>query len=142
VSWPIQDHADWVIARLKGDATLAVYDGEVPDAPAKNYVLVYLYVQTPDGLAAPDKVRLSGDSDVIDLWIYCHCVGPTPVSARAMSGRVRARLLNARPVIAGRTCFPVRWREGQPPQRNEEIPGATVMDQVDVYGLMSVPASA
>lgn len=140
MNWPIQDHADWVLARLAGDTTLAVYDGEVPKDPARNYVLVYLYVETPDGLAEPDKVRLSGDSDVINMRIYCHCVGPAASSARAISGRVRARILNVQPVLVGRVCFPVRWREGQPPQRNEEIPGRPSMDQVDVYGFTSKPA--
>lgn len=143
MSWPIQEHADWVLDQLRADAGLTVYDGLVPKLPAPRYVKVDIFVQTPDGLTAPDKVRLSGDSDVIDMWIYCHCVGGglnAAMNARAVSGRVRNQLLNVRPVISGRVCFPVRWREGQPAQRNEEIPGSPVMDLVDVYGLTTKPA--
>lgn len=143
MSWPIQEHADWVLDQLRGDAGLTVCDGTVPNGTKPPYVKVDLLVQTPDGLTAPDKVRLSGDSDVIDMWIYCHCVGGgvnAAGNARAVSGRVRARLLNVRPVLAGRVCFPVRWREGQPAERNEEIPSAPVMDIVDVYGLTTKPA--
>lgn len=143
MSWPIQDHANWVLARLGADPELTVLDGVVPQGAVPPYVLVYFLIQTPDGLAAPDKVRLSGDSDVIELWIYAHCVGGGPNAAsnsRAVAGRVRKQLLNVRPVIAGRLCFPVRWREGQPPQRNEEIPGQVVTDLVDVYGLTTTPA--
>jgi hypothetical protein len=52
---------------------------------------------------------------------------------------VRAAVLNQRLIIAGRSCAPIRWIDGQPPQRNEEIPGAAVFDQVDVYGWRSIP---
>ena len=142
MSWPIQDHADWVLARLNADAQLTVCDGLVPKGTNPPYVLVYLMVQTPDGLAAPDKVPLSNDSDVVDLSIYCHCVGAgvnAARNARAVSGRVRAQLLNVLPVLAGRVCWPLRWRESQPPQRDEELL-TPVVDLVDVYGLVSKPA--
>lgn len=141
MSWPLQDHANAVLALLAADVLLVTYDGRVPDPPAvpvQQYVLVYMSASTPDGAIAPDKVRLSNDSDVIDLSIVCHCVGGDAVAARAISGRVRALLLNVRPVIAGRVCMPIRWREGQPAQRDETT-GRLVMDQVDVYGLVTVP---
>lgn len=141
MSWPIQDHANAVLALLAADGLLTTYDGRVPDppaVPAKQYVLVYMSASTPDGTAEPDKVPLSGDSDVLDLSIVCHCVGGDATAARAISGRVRALLLNVRVVISGRACFPIRWREGQPPQRDETT-GRLVMDQVDVYGLKTVP---
>jgi hypothetical protein len=141
VSWPIQDHADVFLALLAADPLLTTYDGAIPKPgpPAEQYALVYFYVETPDGLVAPDKVRLSGDSDVVESRAYVHCVGGTAASARAISGRVRARVLNVRPVVTNRVCFPIRWREGQPPRRDEET-GRLVMDQVDVYGWSSVPA--
>jgi hypothetical protein len=40
--------------------------------------------------------------------------------------------------VAGRTCYPIRWREGQPAARDEDT-GALYVDQVDVYGFTSVP---
>ena len=141
MTWPIQDHANAVLALLRaapGSPALTVYDGVVPKSPDTQYVVVYAYVGTPDGETAPDKVPLTFNSDVIDLRIYCHCVGGDASAARAVSGRVRAALLNVTPTIVGRTCWPIRWREGQPPQRNEETL-TVVMDQVDVYGLVTVP---
>lgn len=133
-------HANAVLGLLNASvpATTGVYDGEVPDAPKKQYLLVYMYLMTPDGLAAPDAVSLNFDSDVVDLWVYCHCVGEDAVAARAISAQARTALLNVTPVVTGRTCFPIRWREGQPPRRDEET-GALVMDQVDVYAFRSVP---
>lgn len=136
----VDDHFAAFFALLQADPTLNPYDGQVPDSPAQRYSLVYFYVETPDGLVAPDAVALTGDSTVIDGRAYVHSVGVTPASARRQADRVRALVLDAVPVIAGRSCSPIRWREGQPPQRNEEIPGAPVHDFVDVYGWRSVPA--
>ncbi len=142
MSHAIQDHADAFLGLLRADAVLTTYDGAIPTAPAtpaRQYALVYFYIETPDGLIAPDKVRLSSDSDVIDARAYVHCVGPDAVAARAISGRVRTAVLNRRLTIPGRVCFPIRWREGSPPRRDEDT-GRLVMDQADVYGFTSVPA--
>lgn len=133
------EHFKAFFALLEADSTLNPYDGEVPDAPAARYALVYFYVETPDGLQAADAVNLTFDSDVIDAWAYIHSVGATPASARIQSARVRTAVLNEVLTVAGRECFPIRWREGQPPQRNEDIPGGPVFDQVDVYSWRSVP---
>lgn len=146
MSWPIQDLADAFLAMARsapGSPSLVVYDGVVPDTPALAFALVYFYIETPDGLMAPDAVPLTLDSDVIDSVAYVHSVGGAPEApraARAVAGRVRSAVLNKTLTVAGRTCFPIRWREGSPPQRNEEIPGRTVFDQVDMYGWRSVPA--
>jgi hypothetical protein len=146
MSWPIQDLADAFLALLRsapGSPSLTVYDGQVDDDAPPAFVVVYLYIETPDGLAAPDAVPLTLDSDVIDVRAYVHCVGGAPEAsraARAVAGRVRSAVLNKVLTVPGRTCFPIRWREGSPPQRNEEIPGRVVFDQTDVYGWRSVPA--
>lgn len=139
----IQAHANAVLGLLTAPAvpaTTAVLDGSVPTGTTTPYLLVYMYLMTPDGLAAPDKVSLNFDSDVVELWIYCHCVGPDAVGARAVSAQARLALLNVTPSVSLRTCFPIRWREGNPPRRDEET-GPLVMDQVDVYGFTSIPAS-
>lgn len=138
MSWPIQDLANALLAVLQADSALTVYDGKVTGT-AKHYALVYFFIETPDGLTAPDAVPLTFDSDVIDAWAYVHCVGENAVGARGVSGRVRAALLNRRLTVAGRECFPIRWREGSAPRRDEET-GPLVMDQVDVYSFRSVPA--
>jgi hypothetical protein len=141
----IQDHADAFLALLRtaaGSPSLAVYDGAVPTGPEPAYALVYLAFETPDGAVAPDKVDLTFNSDVINARAYVHCVGADPQAgraARAVSSRVRTAVLNRTLTITNRACFPIRWLEGQPPQRDEDT-GPTVMDLVDVYGWTSVPA--
>jgi hypothetical protein len=138
VSWPVQDLADAFLAQLRTDASLPVFDGKVTGTPAK-YALVYFYIETPDGLAAPDAVPLTFDSDVIDAFAYVHCVGGDATGARAVSGRVRNAVLNRRLTVSGRDCNPIRWSQGSPPRRDEET-GPLVMDQVDVYTFRSIPA--
>lgn len=146
MTWPVQDLADAFLALLAtapgGPPALTVYDGFVPVDPEAAYALVYFYIETPDGLQAPDAVNITGDSEVIDAWAYVHCVGAEPQAARAaraIAGRVRKAVLNQTLTVTGRSCFPIRWREGQPPQRDEQT-GVVVFDQVDVYAFRSLPA--
>lgn len=142
MSLTIQDHADAfriLLSDAPGIPALLGLDGVVPPGTVPPYALVYFYVETPDGLTVPDKVPLTFNSDVIEAWAYVHCVGQNAVAARAVSGRVRAAVLNRTPSVVGRTCFPIRWKSGSPPQRDESL-GPLVMDQVDVYGWTSVPA--
>lgn len=134
----LEDHVAAFLALLTG-AGLTAYDGQVPDGASGQYVLVYAYFETPDGLVAPDAISLAGDSVALDPRMYVHSVGVTPQSARATAARVRAAVLDEVLVVAGRTCSPVRWREGQPPRRDEEVPGDPRHDQVDVYGWRSTP---
>lgn len=134
------DHLNAWKALLAVDAGLNPYHGVVPDSPADRYALYYFYLETPDGLQAPDASNLTGDALAIDSWVYVHSVGPTPESALIESDRVRAVVLNKTPVVAGRSCFPVRRDPGgQPPQRDEDVPGGPVFDQVDVYYWRSLP---
>lgn len=139
MTWPIQDHANALLALLAADGQLTTYDGAVPKAPAAQYALVYIYMETPDGAVAPDRISLTLASTAINLRAYVHCVSGSAAGARGIAGRVRQLLLDVTPIVAGRTCWQIRWIEGQPPQRDEET-GATVFDLVDVYGFSSVPA--
>lgn len=134
----IQAHADAFLALLRADALLTVYDGIVSGA-SDHYALVYCFRQLPGADAAPDKTALTGDSTTVDMRFYVHCVGVDAVAARAVQGRVEARLLDVTPVVAGRACFPIRWLEGQQLVRDEETL-SSVFDAVDVYGFISVPA--
>jgi len=144
VTWPIQDECDAFLALLgtaAGSPALQVLDGAVPAGTTTPYALVYFYIETPNGQIAPDAVPLTFDSDVIDAFAFIHCVGADPQgarAARAVAGRVRAAILNQTLTVAGRSCFPIRWDSGQPPQRNE-LTGVVEFDQVDVYKFRSVP---
>lgn len=115
------------------------YDGKVPDGIKPPYTVVYFTIQTPGGEQAPDAVDLVGDSDVINLNIYAHNVGGNAQAARNMSWKVRAALLNVKPVVAGRVCHPIRQVDGAPPVKDEST-GTLIMDLADVYRLRSVPA--
>jgi hypothetical protein len=139
VSNLLEDHAAAFLAAIAGTG-LTVYDGQVGDGAPSQYVLVYALFETPDGAIAPDVLSLTLASTTLDALMYVHQVGITSPSARATAARVRSAVLDQVLTVAGRTCFPVRWREGQPPRRNEEIPGAPVHDQVDIYSWRSVPA--
>ena len=145
MSHPVQDLADAFLALLAtapGSPALVVCDGEVKDGTTAPYALVYFYIETPDGLRAPDAVPLTMASDVIDAWAYVHCVGSDPQAARAaraVSGRVRTAVLNKRLTVVGRDCGLIRHDSGQPPRRDQDT-GPTVMDLVDVYTFRSVPA--
>lgn len=133
-------HAAVVLARLRssGSPALTVHDGKVPGSPALPYVLVYFTLITPAAELAPDKVALTFDSDVLDLQVYCHEVGSTAASPRALATRVRAALLNWTPTVSGRACFPVRHVDSYQPQRDEST-GVAVFSHVDVYQLVTVP---
>lgn len=134
------DHLNAWEALLEADAGLNPYHAVVPASPADRYALYYFYLETPDGLQAPDTSNLTGDALAIDSWVYVHSIGLTPESALAESDRVRAAVLNRTPIVAGRSCFPIRRdRGGQPPTKDEDVPGSPVFDQVDVYSWRSVP---
>jgi hypothetical protein len=155
MSWPDQDAADAFLALVAaapgGPPSLKIFDGAVNadslvgtnadgnlDPP---YVLVYLSTEAPSAEQAPDASSLIFDSRAIDLWAYLHCIGGAPQAARAaraVAGRVRAAVLDQVLTVPNRQCFPIRWREGQPPVRNE-LTGLVVFDQVDVYSFRSVP---
>lgn len=140
----IQAHAQAVLNLLDADnvpPALVVHDGVVPsgvDPKTSPYVLVYFATSTPGAAAAPDKVPLTHDSDVVQVDAYCHSVGGSGAAARIVATRVRAALLNVTPTISGRVCMPIRHVDNQPPRRDEGT-GSLVVDAVDVYRLVSVP---
>lgn len=133
--------AEEVLALLAAIANHTVYDGKVPPNTPAPYSVVYFTIMTPNGEQAPDAVDLIGNSDVIELSIYTHNVGGNAQAARNVSWKVRAALLNVRPVVVGRVCVPIRQVDGPPPTPvKDESTGTLIMDLADVYRLRSVPA--
>jgi hypothetical protein len=134
-------HADAVLALLTGalNPAIAVYDGKVPD-PTPNvainpWVLVYFDPGWPvDGAAN----SLDGNAVTYRLTFFTHSIGASAAAARAVAGQVRAALLNVRPVISGRSCWPIRWDDGNPTSLDETL-GFPVMDKVDIWKLTSAP---
>lgn len=113
-----------------------VFDGKVPDpTPDPPYVILYVSVDwTRDGIGT----ALNADQVTVMTTYNCHCVGLTAASARAVGMLVRSALLNVRPVIAGRSCGPIKQDETLPPQRDETT-GRLVMDSISVYSYLSTP---
>lgn len=139
-----QLHAASILALLDADdvsPALVVRDGVVPSGSVPPYVLVYFAVDSPEaGIDFGGTSDLSYSSRRVDCYAYCHSVGGNGAAARAVAARVRAVLLDVVPTITGRTAFPIRLTESQPPVRDETT-GVLVMDQVDVYRLSTIPAS-
>ncbi len=131
----IQAHADVMLGLLRADVDLTVYDGAAPNAPPDHYLLVYFVDNDPE---LSGSTPLTGEASRFVMRAYLHCVGGNAIAARAVAQRARVLLLGVTPTVAGRTCFPIRREEGQPPQRDEST-GALVMDKVDLYRLESIP---
>lgn len=128
----IAEHAAAVMALLDPDPVWSPYDGALPNpTPALPYWVVYFASAWPD-------LNFRGVTKTFQLRIYVHNVAGNGDAARKGSDRARALLLDVRPAVAGRTCYPIRWEESQPPQRDDTT-GAVVMDAVDTYLLASVP---
>lgn len=135
-------HADAVLGLLHAaldPVPILVFDGKVdnptPDVAAHPWVLVYFAPGWPvDGAAN----TLDGNAATYVQRIWTHSTAASAAAARAVAGQVRAALLNVRPVVAGRTTWPIRWDDGNPPDRDETL-GFLVMDQVDVWKLQTAP---
>jgi hypothetical protein len=135
-------HADAVLGLLHAaldPVPISVFDGKVPDPTPKvatnPWVLVYFNPGWPvDGKAN----SLDGTATTYQLTFFTHSIGATAAAARAVAGQVRAALLNVRPIVTGRSCWPIRWDDGSPTDRNEDL-GFPVMDKVDVWKLQTAP---
>jgi hypothetical protein len=132
----IDEHAQAVLALLGAvtSPALTVYDGKVPsgiDPKATPYVLVYFAGGRPD-------LTFDGVTITYQLRATCHCVGGSAQAARMVADRVATALIDVTPTVTGRACWPIRWEDGLPPQRDETT-GSLVFDQIDTYGFLSVP---
>lgn len=121
-------HATAVLDLLRADTLLTVYDGVVGTDPPSAYVCVYFarYDDITDQLTMP--------SDSVVLRVYTHSVAETSMGARIVAGRVRAALMDVRPVVPGRITWPIRHEATVPPMRDESL-GVAVIDMTDTYVL-------
>ena len=140
----IREHADAILALLRAapGPAMTVYDGAVPTNPTtgKSYPPPYVVVYFTDD--DPEDADSRSIEDVHSRYVvraYCHSVGENGAASRAVADRVRGQLLGVVPTITGRSCFPIRREDGQPPKRDEST-GSLVMDRVDIYRLASEPA--
>jgi hypothetical protein len=131
-----EDHAQGALLLLQGNENLiAVFDGAVSrPAPDPPYVVVYTKVGFPkDGVGtALDAVQSS-----IATTITCHCVGETAVATRTVARLVRETLLNARPVINGRNCSPIKQTDAADVSHPDDTTGKQVFDVALIFEYMS-----
>lgn len=136
-----ETHAQAVIGLLDADnasPALVVQDGKVTDGVVAPYALVYFRFSFPDA-TDPAWNDLTFDQKTVRVTATVHSVGDRlAAAARAVGNRVEAALLNVTPAVAGRSCTPIRWVDGQDPRRDEETLGP-IFDQVDVYEYYSFP---
>jgi hypothetical protein len=132
-----EQHAQVFLAALASNPNLTVsraFDGVVPSpTPDPPWVLTYVTVSWPrDGIGT----ALTAQQVTVTATATCHCVGLNAAAARAVGMQVRSSLLNLKPVIAGRSCTPVKQDESLAPDRDEST-GRLVMDQVQVFSYTS-----
>lgn len=129
----IDEHAQAVLSLLDAAIALPVFDGKVPDGtdPNNGYVLCYFDDADPEFDFEANAWRYRTTATI-------HSVGGNAQAVRQTGGMVRSALIAVRPVIAGRSCWPITREDGQPPQRDETT-GGTVFDKIDVYVLESLP---
>lgn len=117
---------------------LTVYEGVLPPnvtALAPPWVLVYTAIEWPDADENASIVHES--STCITTW-YCYCSGTTDTSVLAVTGRVRAALLDVTPTVDGRTCGRISQVSSEPPRPHEGT-GTSVLTALSIYELMTRP---
>lgn len=133
-------HAVAIRALLDAHPHLTVYPFDdapagriVPDGTDPPYVAAYFHRHFQADGQLPIRSREWVTRAVI------HSVGGTSTGADIVAGNVAEALLDVRPTVAGRKCWPIRHEQSIPPQPDEST-GRLVMDLVDVYVLRSIPS--
>ncbi|MGG7450557.1 hypothetical protein ACQ3HE_06670 [Plantibacter auratus] len=130
----VRAHKAAVLARLREDPVLALktFDSVVPDKTPVPYVVVY------SDQAVWSSERLDFAQIAADFSFMIHAVGERPDQAQAVAERVYAQLMNFRPTVVGRSCWPMKAEASQPvrPDRDGEV---TLWTAVDVFDLHSTP---
>lgn len=111
----ITDHAA-AIKALLSLVSFTDYDGAVPDLPSYPYYVLF----TDTGIDA--KTKVCGQSDEMTFRFQITSVGLTADAVRIVAGAVRAAVLDARPVVAGRSSVnKVRKETGIPIREDKDV---------------------
>lgn len=134
----IQAHADAVLGLLRAVVGLTVYPepdsiAQVPDGAEPPYVSVYVTTRYDLGPS------LAAASSRAVTTVTAHCVGGNAIAARAVAQMVSGALLDVKPTIAGRSCYPIRQDPVDGPPRPDESTGHPVMDLIQQYRLETLP---
>lgn len=133
----LQDHAAAMLDLLYAyDADeLVVYPAEgggptiVPRGTPPPFVSIHFAADRPLG------GRLTMLSSRLRLRAYAHCVGANDIAARTVSDLVAAAWLDVRPVILGRTVYPIRSELSRDDPRPDQSTGIQYVTITDTYRL-------
>lgn len=119
------------LARAHAELGADVYEGKVEDAPER-------YASVWPSIGGRGAERLDLHSIQITPSFTVHSVGTTPEQARWVGDRVMFQVLDVRPDILGRSCWPIRLTASQPVREDDNLhPG--LWYQVDVFEFTSTP---
>lgn len=90
-------------------ASIVLFDGDVPKTSQQMYAVLY-----PDP-GTRDRSALPATSDMFTMTVQVTCIGLSARQARVVIDAVCTALVDQRPVVSGRTCWPVTQQEGTPP---------------------------
>lgn len=137
----VQDHAAAVLAQLaaSGSPVLTVLDGQVPDGQVPPYVLVRFTVRALGARDRPDASNLVMQSLPLEATPRIYSVAVNARAARALTQRVMTALLDWTPVVAGRSCSPMRHIDSTEVPPAEQT-GTVYFEVVDDYRFTSYPA--
>lgn len=129
------EHANALLALLRADPALVVYDGHVPASPAFPYCVLYLGWDGARTGLCPVTDRFNGRAQVTS-------VGANAFAARIVAQRVAAALVDVVPTVPGRTCWPIEHEFGQPAREDRDVHldgGGHPVYAVDAYRVSSLP---
>ena len=143
----IRAHVDAVLTLLAplsaAPSSTPVFDGTVDDE--SHPVPTTAPPRTPYVVVSSDDMPMRGQtlgtwSSTLDGLLYVRCVGSDRREAQWAQEKTRALLLDVRPQVTGRSCWPLKLVDGDPlrPDRDVTPP---VLVVVDVYRLASTPAA-
>lgn len=129
-------HKAAILARLREEPRLAniVFDSD-PDAESAaarpvQYVVVY------SDTGSYEAERLTFNQTVAEYEYEIQCVHATNEAALAVAEAVMGQLMNWRPLVEGRSCWPIRHVSSDEVQRDRAL---NQFYTDDVYVLRSTP---
>jgi len=128
----IRAHVDAVLALVDAVSGVTVYDGTVPDSPS----LPYVVIRTDSGRRERSALPVSSDRVTVRIWATS--VGVTRASAQWVSEKVTTALLDVRPTVASRQCFPITSVNSQPAREDDVVKSLVYV--LDEFELVSIPA--
>ncbi len=122
-----------VLTHLRAQVARPVGDAAVPTDQTLPYAVLY-----PAGSGRLDGPQSDVHADAQQV-VQVTSVGESREQAEALSDRVRAAMLDARPAVAGRYVQDVQLDASQPVRRDDDVRPA-LWYAVDLFRLWTTPA--